>query len=334
VFFLPGHVFTALAIAAVFIESRWLVRPAAIVCSTILLAYSGYLAWDNWPSVNRHGDRRPDVLVARLAAGVNDGNAVLLSDLDWQAENALLYSARWERRQLAWRRASEVLLHLPFFVNDNHRIGRDIVLAGNAGARVTSAYGGLLPFVADDAPEGIADLAAAIPRGTPYVLVRLRPAPHERLDATDFNTALTTLAGPDVERREAHFAVWAGRAGERDAFHRDSNRPFRAAFSILGDAFSVRMESWLPFDTFRRAGFGHVLRGREPVLTIERGVSLVWFENDGAPSIAYTAGLYAPKARLRIPASVPQQVARTSGAILGSAPLDADRDIARGKPAR
>jgi hypothetical protein len=80
------------------------------------------------------------------------------------------------------------------------------------------------------------------------------------------------------------------------------------------------MESWLPFETFRRAGFGHVLRGREPLLTVERGVSLVWFERDGSSSVAYFDGLYAPRLRARMPASIPQQVARRTGAILDPAP--------------
>ena len=81
------------------------------------------------------------------------------------------------------------------------------------------------------------------------------------------------------------------------------------------------MESWLPFETFRRAGFGHVLRGRDRLLTIERGVSLVWFASDGSPVVTYAAGLYAPQPRLRIRAAVPQQVARRSGVILGTALL-------------
>ena len=82
------------------------------------------------------------------------------------------------------------------------------------------------------------------------------------------------------------------------------------SFSLLGDEFLIRLEGWLPFETFRRAGFGHVLRGREAVLTIERGASLVWFDTNGAPAVAYFAGLYEAKPRLRIPAAVPQQVAR------------------------
>jgi hypothetical protein len=71
------------------------------------------------------------------------------------------------------------------------------------------------------------------------------------------------------------------------------------------------MDAWLPFDTFRRGGFGHVARGRDPVLTVERGGSLVWFRPDGSPSTAYIGGLYAPEPRLRIP----------SGATLGLARL-------------
>ena len=69
-----------------------------------------------------------------------------------------------------------------------------------------------------------------------------------------------------------------------------------------GDPFTVRMESWLPGDTFRRAGFGRIVRGRQPVLTVERGLSLVWFRPDGSPAVVYAAGLYAVRPRFRIPA--------------------------------
>jgi len=173
----------------------------------------------------------------------------------------------------------------------------------------------------DGARVTLAGRAAQISRGTPYVLTLLEPTPDEHLDTNDFDAAVTTLAGAAAPRRSAaRFQVWGGVAGEPRAFHDESDRPFRRAFSILGDQFSVRMESWLPFETFRRAGFGHVLRGRQHVLTIERGVSLVWFDRADDPTVAYAAGLYAPGARVRIPASVPQQVARRSDAILEAAP--------------
>jgi hypothetical protein len=318
VFFLPGHALTALAIGALFADRRGRSKPVVIAAAIVLLAHASWRAWDTWPSASRHGDRRADALVARVAAGVTDTNAVLVSDMNWQAENALLYSARYERVQLAWRRLSEVLLHFPSFVDDNHRIGRDIVLAGNAAGRVAAAYGSHFPLAPERVPSGgIATQAASIPRGTPYVLVLLKPTLDERLDTDDFDEAVTTLAGASAPRRSGNlFQVWAGLAGERGAMYQASDRPFRKSFPILGDPFSVRMESWLPFETFRRAGFGHVLRGHESVLTIERGVSLVSFEREDAPSVIYAAGLYAAKPRLRIPAVVPQQVASRRGAIL------------------
>ena len=69
----------------------------------------------------------------------------------------------------------------------------------------------------------------------------------------------------------------------------------------LDDPFTVRMESWLPSDTFRRAGFGHVLRGREHALTLERGVSLVWFNRNARSSNpVYAASVYAPGRRYRL----------------------------------
>jgi hypothetical protein len=60
------------------------------------------------------------------------------------------------------------------------------------------------------------------------------------------------------------------------------------------------MDSWLPTDTFRRGGFGHVLLGRTRILFIERGVSLVWLGRDGQPVVSYAGGIFAPRPRFRI----------------------------------
>lgn len=315
VFFLPGHAFTALAVAALFAKTRGLTKPAWLTVAVMLLAYTSWRGFDTWPSVNRHDDRRADLLVSRVAAGLSDATAILITDMNWQSENVLLYSARYERPHLAWRRLADVLPHLPFLVRDNHSIGRDVVLAGSAAARVTAAYGLLLPMAPDEGTVvTLADRAAQIARGTPYVLTLLEPTPDEHLDRADFDAAVTTLAGSSAPPRSAaRFQIWGGVAGEPAAFHYESGRPFRKPFSILGDQFSVRMESWLPFDTFRRAGFGHVLRGRQHVLAIERGVSLVSFDRADDPTVTYAAGLYAPLTRVRIPATVPQQVALSSG---------------------
>ena len=72
------------------------------------------------------------------------------------------------------------------------------------------------------------------------------------------------------------------------------------------------MESWLPSDTFRRAGFGHVIRGHEHVLILERGVNLISFDRNAQPSAPlYAASLYAPGERYRI-SSVSPSLARWS----------------------
>src|SRR5438046_6376765 len=90
-------------------------------------------------------------------------------------------------------------------------------------------------------------------------------------------------AGPAGAAGPAYQMI-AGLVGEPPVITRSSDYPFRADFRLLDDPFTVRMESWLSFDTFRRAGPGHVIRGRDHVLTVERGVSLVWCERNARPS--------------------------------------------------
>ena len=98
----------------------------------------------------------------------------------------------------------------------------------------------------------------------------------------------------------------AGVTGEAPIVARGEDSPFRMDFRLLDDPFTVRMESWLPSDTFRRAGFGHVVRGREHVLTLERGVSLVWFDrNARASNPIYAASVYSPGHRYRLSSASP-----------------------------
>jgi hypothetical protein len=117
-------------------------------------------------------------------------------------------------------------------------------------------------------------------------------------------------AVPEPDGGGPAYQVIAGLTGEAPLVMRSADHPFRQEFRLLDDPFTVRMESWLPSDTFRRAGFGHVIRGREHVLTLERGVSLVWFGRNSRPSRpVYAAGLYAPGERYRI-SSVSPSLAR------------------------
>ncbi len=333
VFYLPGHLLTAFMAGAALSWFGWpeKARPAHSVARTSSLAartpspaartllsprvtatiavvavllYTGWRGWDTWPAIDRHDDRRAEALVTRLTLGVNQQNAVLVTDLNWQLENALLYFTRYQRRDIAWVRLPDVMLHFPFLVRDNEAISRDIVMDSYAAHAVTGAYGPLFPLQPDlllpvlDLSEAVAQL----PVGTPYVLCLLTPPREEHLDPVHFATALATLTrGHAPATTSGAYQLVAGLSGEAPLVTRSADRPFRAEFRLLDEPFTVRMESWLPSDPFRRAGFGHVLRGREHVLILERGVNLVWFDRPARPSPPlYAASLYAPGPRYRI----------------------------------
>jgi hypothetical protein len=304
VFFLPSHFFTAIFIGLAAARRPGAPRPSwPGILAVVLVAYAGWRAWDTWPAVDRHNDHRAEALVAAVTRGADEGHAVIASEMDWQSENALLYSSRWEQTNVAWLRLAEVLPHLPFFVADNDAIDRDVVLAGDAAASVVGAYGSAFTLDPVDPPEtgSLADAVADIPRGAPYVLTLLTPTSDTPFDQVDYNSAVSTLTSHRVTAPAGTaYEVMAGVAGDAPALHRSGNAPFRVTAALLGDPFDIRMESWLPDDTFRRAGFGQVMRGREQVLIVERGVSLVWFPPSGEPRIRYAAGLYAPRPRFRI----------------------------------
>jgi hypothetical protein len=313
VFFLPGHFMTAfLAGAAVawITGVRGMTAAARILVVLVAVLYIGWRGWSTWPAVDRHTDRRAEELIARLSFGINERDALLVSAMNWQLENILLYTQRHLRPDLAWVRLGDVMAHWPFLVEDNHRIGRDLVLTPQAAADVVAAYGPAYGVIPDPAlPLRTLEQAAdAVPPGMPYVFSVLTPPREEHLDPETLGTALRTLTGGDASSAVgAAFELFAGVAGEGAQVHRALNRPFTERFQILEEPITVRFDSWLPFDTFRRAGFGHVLRGRQHVMFIERGVNLVWFGRDGSPSQPfYWASLYAAQPRFRLPAATLQ----------------------------
>jgi len=323
VFLLPSHFFTAL-LAGVAVTpwrrrlvftTRAVFSPAALVAIAVVI-YAGWRGWETWPVVDRHTDRRAETFVARVTSDVDEKTALLVSKMNWQLENAVLYSSRYVQRGVAWVPLADVLPHFSFLVDDNLAEDRDVVLTAQAAADVRATYGDAFALVQDqpEAPS-LTSLARQVPRGAPYVITWLAPPPDEAtIDTRDLDTAVGLLAkGSPAARSDTGYEVWAGIAGEKPAFHRSSSRPFIDDFAIAGDRYTVRMDSWLPEDTFRREGFGHILRGREHVMWIERGISLVWLSQSGTPSQVYAAGLYAPEARFRI-AAPSTRLARTDAA--------------------
>lgn len=314
VFLLPGHFFTALAAGAALTPIRRLTDdgptgPALAawlphsMLALLAIAYAGWRGWETWPAVDRHTDRRADAYLAHLTEDIDERSALLVSKMDWQLENIVLYSGRYERPGLAWVRLDDVLPHFPFLVRDNLAQERDLVLTADAASEVRSTYGDIFPIVQDQASAAtVMSLTERVPRGAPYVMTSLSPVPDTAsVDEKDLANAIHTLArGTEPPRSGVGYEVWAGIAGEKPLFHRWSAHPFIDRFAVAGDDYTVRMDAWLPQDTFRRGGFGHVLRGREHAMWIERGISLMWLSQSGTPTQVYAGGLYSPEARFRI----------------------------------
>jgi hypothetical protein len=316
VFFLPAHFITAFAVGAAVAavqqnagrallrspRGRDNVRATAAVVAALFIAYAGWRGWSTWPLVDRHDDRRGEQLIAQLTEGVRDGNGLFVSNMNWQLENVLLYASRHVRPDLAWVRLGDVMTHWPLFVADNISLGRDVVLDGQAALAIASAADAAA-FVPETVPPSIEEVAAGLSRGTPYILTVLRPLREMPIDDAALASAMAALNGGTTTRDGASYEVMAGVVGAIPEFHHMSDRPFRESFNLLGDRFTIQMESWLPIDTFRRAGFGHLLRGRERLIIIERGVNLIWLGPAGTSRPYYAASLFAPQPRFRLPAA-------------------------------
>jgi len=323
VFYLPGHLFTAFLAGAAVARTIKVRAAGAGVLIGLVLLYAGWRAWDTWPAIDRHDDRRAESLVTRLALGATPQSAVLVTDLNWQLENALLYHTRWQRRDIPWVRLPDVQLHFPLLVRDNEAISRDMILDAYSARDVVAAFGPLFPLQEDpiSASPDLIEEISGLASGTPYVFCVLTPPREEHLDPALLRSAVEMLTGgrtPPALRigrsggtaTGARYQVMAGLAGDAPIVARAEDSPFRMDFRLLDDPFTVRMESWLPSDTFRRAGFGHVVRGREHVLTLERGVSLVWFDRNASPSNPiYAASVYSPGHRYRLSSVSPSLAA-------------------------
>jgi hypothetical protein len=222
------------------------------------------------------------------------------------------------------------MVRWPFLIDDTHRTGRDVVMTADAAAAVLAAHGPF-PLTQDvTAAVSLGDAAARIPRGAPYVLSIVAPPPGNSLDPAALDQLVGALTNDRAPARTpASYEIIAGLAGEAPQIHRLSARPFTMRFQLFGEPFAVHLDGWVSLETFRRAGFGHLLRGRERLLTIERGVSLVSLGRDGRslPPV-YAAGLFAPQPRFRIAAAT-LQLAAQHGANGSNVPLLADPTLAR-----
>jgi hypothetical protein len=170
-----------------------------------------------------------------------------------------------------------------------------------------TAYGGLLRIEDDEAlrPAPLDARVASLPDGVPYVLVLLKPYDDLPYDREELARTVRVLTGGTATiDPDGVYTIVAGLTGRAPSIQRSDRRPYRLRATLDGIDLDLRMESWLPADTMRRAGFGHVIANRRHALILERGVNFVALGPDGSPrSTAYASGLFAPLPRYRIAAA-------------------------------
>ena len=273
----------------------------SIVAVALLVVYAGARIYLDYPALDRSGDRRPTEILTAFTSGLDDEHAVLLADLNWQIQNGLSYFGHVTKRELAYTRMADVLLYAPALVADNLAIGRDIALTEGSRDEMSAAYGPLLPTRRDSrvAVESIEAATRGLPRGTRYVLCKLKPLREAAMDWDDVGRTLADVGDGAANRLPVgDYMAIAGVVGKPPALAIGADVPFRRTVSLDGVDVEIRMESWLAMDTIRRMGFGHVIAGRRHTLIVERGVSFVAFDASGAPiRTAYAASIFAPLPR-------------------------------------
>ena len=318
VFYLPSHLYVALLIApgivAIGSAGARLFQLSSLrgfsslrfaaTAAVAIACYGAVRIYHDYPALDRSSDRRPASVMTDLTAGLDDRHAIFLTDLNWQAMNGLSYFAKEVRPDLGYARMPDVLLYAPVLIADNLAIGREVTATSRARQQIAAAYGPLLPTESDPrVPVGtLNDLVGGLPMGTQYALCMLKPTGEFSVDHDELVEALRTLSGGSLDAMPAgQYAVVVGSTGERPALAAGSADPFRRSVSVAGVPIEVRMESWLPADTIRRMGFGHIVAARRHTLIVERGVSFVAFDGSGRPlRSGYRSGIFAPQPRYLI----------------------------------
>ncbi len=310
VFFLPSHYAVALlagcgAAAMIrFVQMAFKAeRHAGVVVASLLLAYPAWRAFDTYPALDRTSDRRATDLFDRFTAGLSGSTAVVAADFDWQVQNGLDYYVKYRKPDLPYFRLAESMLQFPFLVESNRAIGREVVLSDGSSRRLVAAYDSFYAVTPDRrvVPDSVAALVRSLPAGTPYALGILSASSEFPIEQSSLDDLRRLLLAPSEPMRSAPYVALAGITGRPPRSMVASARPFRSQVTVADLAVEVRIESWLAYDTIRRAGFGHVIVNRRHALTLERGMSFVALAADGAPQqTRYEGGLYELRGRFLV----------------------------------
>ena len=303
VFFLPAHYVVALAagagVAAAAALARTSNRRTASVAAACLLFYPAWRGYDTLPALDRSWDRRAEQLLDQF---VVDTSAVYGVDTNWQVQNAFEYFMRERRPGVPWF-ITEEFTWLPEggrerfddFVRGNVEVDRRVITTDRIAERFMDPPPSRRVDGADSSAAAFSNHARLLRPGTPYVLAILRSDREYSIDAAELARAFQALAPGLTMPALRQYTVVIGRAGERPVMLRSEDRPYRAGVRLEPLNVDVRMESWLPTDTIRRAGFGHVVVDRRHALTLERGISFIALGNSHDP--VYVSGPFAPLKR-------------------------------------
>ena len=179
-------------------------------------------------------------------------------------------------------------------------LARTAVAGAAADSLVGVRLGDMFAFAPDPrAPRHpLHERLGPLPEGAIYVLALLAPYRDLAFDGAELAAAARRLTGGTAALAPgASYQILAGIVGRAPSLVRKADGPFRRAVEIGELEIDVRMESWLPADTMRRAGFGHVVVDGRHALTLERGVSALVLRPDGTATTEYASGLFAPIGR-------------------------------------
>jgi hypothetical protein len=306
IFFLPSHYVIALlagaGVAAIIAIARALSSGGvALAAALLVLPYPIWRGYDTFPAVDRAWDTRAEELLDQFTRLPYE--PVYGVDTNWQIQNAFDYFMR-ERKpgvpwfmtdELPWFEAPYIAEPFETLVRDNAEMARAVVIAPGVYTKLVSAgyTGQVRSYPTRDV---FADRVAGLHAGALYALAILLPDHEYPIDRMVLTSAWKQLTSGLAEVPEARqFTIVIGRAGEAPLIIKSEDYPFRIRRSVAPFELDIRMESWLPTDTIRRAGFGHVIVDRTHVLTLERGLSFIAL----APGseAAYHSGLFAPIGR-------------------------------------
>lgn len=312
VFFLPSHYVVALCAGAgvAAVSLRPASRGVGIAVAALCLAYSAWRGYDTFPAVDRSWDDRSARVLEQFTASPDlyrssmlFPSAVFGVDGNWQVENAVEYYMRQHKPgvpwfttgDLPWLTLTDVSGHFQRFVDANTRLGREVIVTPEF-ARTLRALG----YKDRIEPLTHVDEFAALQAGAPYALGILRPYKEFPLSRPELAAAWSALTGGSEDLPALRdYTVVVGRVGERPILVEAGDRPYRVHTRVGSLDFDIRMESWLPTDTIRRAGFGQVVVNHRHFLTLDRGISLAVVGASGAPNpVVYRSGIFAPIPRL------------------------------------